>query len=52
MSFIPVTNNEINEQPNQLVRVILANYQQYTILARFAKNMSSPVTAYKRVIRG
>ena len=52
MSFIPVTNNEINEQPNQLIRVILANCRQHTILARFAKNMSSPVTAYKRVIRG
>lgn len=52
MSFIPVTNNEINEQPNQLIRVILANYRHHTILARFAKNMSSPVTAYKRVIRG
>ena len=51
MSFIPVTNNEINEQPNQLIRVILASYRQHTILARFAKNMSSPVTAYKRVER-
>lgn len=51
MSFIPVTNNEINEQPNQLIRVILANYRQHTICARFAKNMSSPVTAYKIVQR-
>jgi hypothetical protein len=52
MSFIPVTNNEIPEHPMQLVRVILANYRQHTILARFAKNMTSPVTAYKKVIRG
>lgn len=52
MSFIPVKNNEINEQPNQLIRVILADYRQYTICARFAKNMSSPVTAYKVVKRG
>lgn len=49
--FTPVTNNEIPEQPNQLIRVILANYRQHTICARFAKNMSSPVTAYKIVQR-
>lgn len=51
MSFIPVQNNEIPEPPMQLVRVILANYRQHTICARFAKNMSAPITAYKRVER-
>lgn len=49
--FIPVINNEIPEPPMQLVRVILANYRQHTICARFAKNMTSPVMAYKRVER-
>jgi hypothetical protein len=52
MSFIPVTNNEIPEPPMQLIRVILANYRQHTICARFAKNMSAPITAYKVVKRG
>lgn len=52
MSFTPVTNNEIPEPPMQLVRVILANYRHHTILARFAKNMSSPVMSYKVVKRG
>lgn len=52
MSFIPVTNNEIPEPPMQLVRVILADLSRYTICARFAKNMSCPVTSYKVVNRG
>lgn len=51
MSYQPVTNNEIPEPPMQLVRVILANYRQHTICARFAGNLSSPVTAYKIVER-
>ena len=51
MSFKPVTNNEIPERPLQHVKVICENYKRYTICARFAKNLTSPVTAYKRVER-
>lgn len=51
MSFKPVTNNEIPERPFQLVRVILQDYRRLTICARFDKNMTSPVAAYKKVER-
>ena len=51
MSFIPVTNNQIPERPLQLVKVILADYRRLTICARFAKNLTSPVMAYKKVER-
>ena len=51
MSFIPVKNNEIPERPLQLVKVILADYRRLTICARFANNLTSPVTSYKRVER-
>ena len=51
MSFQPVTNNQIPEPPLQLVRVILADLRQFDICARFAKNMTSPVTSYKRIER-
>lgn len=49
--FIPVENNQIPEKSYQMVYVILANYKRHKILARFAKNMSAPVTGYKRVER-
>jgi len=52
MSYQPVNNNEINERPLQLVRVILQDYRRLTICARFAKNLTSPVMAYKVVQRG
>lgn len=51
MSYIPVTNNEIPERPLQLVRVICENYKRFTICARLAGNLSSPVKAYKIVER-
>lgn len=51
MSYQPVTNNEIPEPPMQLVRVILADLRKLTICARFAGNLTSPATAYKRVER-
>lgn len=52
MSYMPVNNNEIPESPLQLVRVICENYKRFTICARFAGNLSSPVKAYKLVQRG
>jgi len=50
--FIPVENNQIPEAPLQLVKVILADRRRFTICALFAKNLTSPVTAYKAVKRG
>lgn len=51
MSYQPVTNNEINEPPLQLVRIICDDYTCLTICARFAVNIKRKITAYKVVQR-
>lgn len=49
MSYQPVTNNEINEPPYQLVKIICDDFKRLTICARFAKNIKRNITAYKRL---
>jgi hypothetical protein len=51
MSYQPVTNNEINEPPYQLVKIICDDFKRLTIAARFAKNIKRNITAYKLVVR-
>ena len=52
MSYQPVTNNQINERPLQLVRIICADYTRMTICARFAVNIKREIKSYKVVNRG
>lgn len=47
--FTPVTTSYLPEAPYQPVEVILSNLQRFRIYARFARNMSLPVTAYRRI---
>lgn len=51
MSYQPVTNNQIPEQPNQMIVVICADYKRLKILARFATNLKREIKSYKRVER-